>query len=148
MVLRVGAEQDIPAMCQIRKQQLIDEGIAPDSDIDSELHRYFTEKIANGSLVEWLVEENGRVIATAAIAFIEFPPSYNNPSGIRGYITNMYTAPDRRGEGIASMMLNKLTEEAKKRGVHRIWLSASSLGKPVYKRFGFEEADRCMELNL
>ena len=104
--------------------------------------------MADGSLVEWLLEEDGRIIATAAILFMEFPPTYANQAGIKGYITNMYTDPDYRGKGIASTMLHKLTDEAKKRGVRHIWLHASNHGKPVYKRIGFTETDRFMELNL
>ena len=102
-------------MCEMRKQQLIQSGINPKTDIDAELYRFFTDKLDDGSLVEWMLEENGKVIATAGILFIEFPPSYRNPTGVRGYITNMYTAPEYRGKGIASSMLRKLIEEAKKR---------------------------------
>ena len=39
-------------------------------------------------------------------------------------------------------------EEAKARSVFRICLRASDLGKPVYKKFGFEESERWMELDL
>ena len=148
MDFRIGTKQDIPVMCRIRKQQLIDEGINPEIGIDKELLCYFEKKISDGSLVEWLLEENGEVIATAAILFIEFPPTYINHSGVKGYITNMYTHPDYRGNGIASTMLSKLTNEAKKRDVKCVWLHASNLGKPVYERFGFTETDRYMELRL
>ena len=148
MDYRIGTKQDIPVMCRIRKQQLIDEGINPDTDIDQELLCYFEKRMADGSLVEWLLEENGKIIATAAIAFMEFPPTYTNQSGIKGYITTMYTDPDYRGRGIASGMLNRLKDEAKKRGVKHIWLHASALGKPVYKRFGFAETNQYMELKL
>ena len=148
MEYRIGTAQDIPVMCRIRKQQLIDEGIQPEINIDKELQRFFEKKTADGSLVEWLLEDNGKIVATAAILFIEFPPTYTNQAGVKGYITNMYTDPDYRGKGIASAMLDKLSDEAKKRGVTRLWLHASRLGKPVYRRFGFAETDTFMELNL
>ena len=148
MLYRLAGEQDIPVLCQIRKQQLIDEGGTPVPGTDEELFRYFTNKFADGSLVEWVLEEDGQIIATAAIAFMEFPPSYTNRTGLRGYITNMYTAPAYRGRGIAGGMLNRLKDEAVKRSVHSILLHASRLGKPVYQKFGFAEADQWMELKL
>lgn len=148
MDYRIGTKQDIPVMCQIRKQQLIDEGIDPVTNIDEELLRFYEDKLADGSLVEWMLEENGKIIATAAILFIEFPPTYTNMTGVKGYITNMYTAPEYRGKGIASQLLDKLIDEADQRGIHQIWLRASSLGKSVYKRFGFAETDGYMELNM
>ena len=148
MLYRLATEQDIPVLCKIRKQQLIDEGGTPIPGIDEELLRYFTDKLADGSLVEWVLEDDGQIIATAAIAFMDFPPSYTNRTGLRGYITNMYTAPACRGKGIASAMLDRLKQEAEKRAVHSILLHASALGKPVYKRFGFVESDQWMELRL
>ena len=41
--------------------------------------------------------------------------------------------PEYRGKGIASSMLQKLIEEARKRSVFRICLRASEMGKSVYK---------------
>ena len=148
MNYRLGTKQDIPILCQLRKQQLIDEGLEASINIDEELNRYFEEKIGDGSLVEWLLEVDGTIIATAAILFIEFPPSFTNQTGMKGYITNMYTAADYRGQGISTTLLSKLVEEAKKRGVHQIFLSASTLGKPVYQKFGFVEADYYMTLEV
>ena len=148
MDYRKATEQDIGILCRIRKQQLIDEGISPSIDIDAELERYFTDRIKDGSLVEWLLVDHETVIATAAIVFMDFPPSYTYKSGIRGYITNMYTAPEYRGRGIATSMLDKLMDEARKRSVHKIWLGASRLGRPVYKKFGFDESSEWMEMNL
>ena len=45
MEYRLAVEEDIDELCQIRKQQLIDEGISPSVDIDDELHRYFKGSI-------------------------------------------------------------------------------------------------------
>lgn len=41
MIYRKATKQDIPQLCQIRKQQLIDEGIPPSIDIDKDLLRFF-----------------------------------------------------------------------------------------------------------
>jgi GNAT superfamily N-acetyltransferase len=98
--------------------------------------------------VEWVAEENNVIIATAAIVFYEFPPSYTNESGIKGYITNMYTAPAYRGRGIAASLLDKLRTEAKERKVQLLWLNASKMGRPVYQRLGFKDSYDWMELRL
>ena len=148
MKYRLCTKDDIPLMCQMRKQQLMREGVDTRIDLDPDMYRFFTDKMADGSLVEWFLEENGEVIATAGILFIEMPPSYNNPTGIRGYITNMYTAPEYRRKGIATSMLSKLMEEAKARSVNRICLRASEQGRPVYEKFGFKGSEKWMELDL
>ena len=148
MNYRLCTKDDIPLMCEMRKRQLMREGIDLSVDLDADLFRFFTDKMTDGSLVEWFLEEDGEVIATAGILFIEFPPAYHNHTGIRGYITNMYTAPEYRRKGIATSMLRKLMEEAKARSVNRICLRASDMGTPVYEKFGFKESGKWMDLDL
>lgn len=148
MKYRKATAEDVQSLCLIRKKQLMDEGITPSTNIDDELGDYFLAKLKDDSLVEWLLEENGSIIATAAVAFMEFPPTYTNPSGIKGYITNMYTSPTHRGKGIAMALLQKLVDEAKGRGVRKLCLGASEMGRPVYRRFGFSEMDGWMEMEL
>ena len=148
MEYREASIQDIDELVMLRKRQLADEGIKPDIKIDDELAAYFTKHLNDASLVEWLVEDDGSIIATAAIVFMEFPPTYTNRTGVKGYITNKYTNPLYRGKGIATKMLDKLVLEARTRGVKKIWLGASEMGRPVYEKFGFIETNECMELTL
>lgn len=148
MIYRLATIHEINTLADLRKQQLADEGISEDKDIDVELHNFFMKKMKDGTLVEWVAEENNVIIATAAIVFYEFPPSYTNESGIKGYITNMYTAPAYRGRGIAVSLLNKLITEAKERKVEHLWLSASKMGRPVYRKIGFKDSYDWMDLHI
>lgn len=146
MVYRVATMDDIEILAELRKKQLIDEGCTPNVNMDDELIHFFQAKMKDQSLVEWVAEDNNEIVATGAIIFFEFPPSFSNKSGMRGYIANMYTAPEYRGRGIAVSMLDKLVEEAKKRNVAGLWLIASKMGRPVYLKYGFEEAEDWMNL--
>ena len=92
-----------------------------------------------GQLEEWICEDGGRIIATGAIIYYNFPPSYTNRGGLKGYVTNIYTDPDYRGRKIASKILEMLEKRMRERGVYRIWLEASVWGKPVYEKYGFSE---------
>ncbi len=145
---RKAVREDIPNLIELRKQQLIDEGQKPDADINDELYKYFHDRFDEDSLVECIAEEDGTIKGTAAILFLGFPPGFTNPSGIKGYVTNMYTVPEWRGKGIATEMLSRLTDEAKRRGVSVILLSASNMGTPVYQKFGFKRANEWMQLKL
>ncbi len=148
MEYRKACAADIPLLAELRKKQLADEGIAPDKDIDAELVRFFSEKLADGTLVQWLVEDAGKVVACAAVVFYDFPPTYTNRTGRKAYVTNMYTAPAHRGRGIGTALLDVLAEEARRAGVAKMWLGASRLGRPVYQKFGFRQTDEWMELDL
>ncbi len=55
----------------------------------------------------------------------------------------MRTSPDRRGSGVASMMLEHIFAEAKARGVSRLSLETGSTppfepARRLYQKFGFE----------
>lgn len=148
MIYRKASSVDTGKLVEIRKLQLIDEGIEPTIDIDDELTDFFENKLADGSLVEWVVEDKNEIVATAAIVFYQFPPTYTNKTGWKGYITNMYTRNDYRKQGIATMLLEKLVEEAKRRGVKKLWLGASKLGRPVYEKFGFRETGEWLDMDI
>ncbi|MFE7083362.1 GNAT family N-acetyltransferase [Priestia megaterium] len=148
MKFRKATFNEIDQLIYLRKKQLVDEGIEPNQEIDTELKEFFTNKISDGSLVEWVVEDNDEIIATGAIVFYEFPPTYTNKSGKKAYITNMYTKESYRGQGIATKLLTKLVAEARTAGIIKIWLGASKLGRPVYEKFGFKETDEWLELDI
>lgn len=147
-MLRKATVEDVPMLCEARRRQLVDEGLDPVIDIDEELRRYFEGALADGTIVEWVLEEEGELVATAALCLMPFLPSYNNPVGTRGYVTNMYTVPSHRGRGIATRMLAVLMDEARGLGLHKVVLQASEMGGPVYERYGFRPSGGWMELDL
>ncbi|WHI60207.1 GNAT family N-acetyltransferase [Mammaliicoccus lentus] len=147
MHIRKATIDDLNIIVKLRKQQLIDEGSNPIIDIDHDLETFFTNVITDESLYQLLAVENEEVIATGAIIYYPFPPSYINQSGERAYVTNIYTHPNFRGRGIAQQIISLLIKDAEVRDIKKIFLAASPLGKPVYKKLGFEEAPEWMEIN-
>ena len=145
MKFRTAELTDIVEISEIRKKQIQDEGQTPDIDIDEDLHRYFEKYMKSGELIEWVAEEEGRIIATAAVVFMDFPPSFTNKSGRTGYVANVYTADSYRGRGIAGQLLEKVEQEAKERGITKMILHASALGRKAYLKSGYEDVDFEME---
>ena len=148
MEFRRAELKDIDQLAAIRKKQLTDEGQTPDVDMDRELARYFTEKMESGELVEWVAEEDGEIVATAAIVFMDMPPAFTNPTGRKGYVANMYTAEAYRGRGLAGKMMELLEQEARDRGVDQLMLHASKMGRKAYVKSGFRETDTLMEKKI
>ncbi len=148
MKFRRAELADIPLLSEIRKIQLQDEGMPPVSDMDQELYRYFKEKMEQGDLVQWIAEEEGELVATGAIIFMDFPPNFFDVSGRKGYIANMYTADAYRGRGLAGQILERLEAEAKERGVVNLLLFASEAGRRAYVKSGFKETSIFMDKDL
>ena len=148
MRYRKATMNDVAIMIELRKRQLIDEGIEPLITIDGELQSFFERKLTEGTLIQWLVEDQDEVVACGAVLFYEFPPSYTNKTGKRAYIANMFTDEHYRGRGIAKELLAKLVLEVRAAGIWKIWLGASEKGRPVYQKFGFIEGNDYLELDL
>ncbi|CAK7065346.1 MAG: hypothetical protein EUB_03563 [Eubacterium sp.] len=142
MHYRKATIEDLDLLCEIRKRQLIHEGLDPVFSIDDELKAFFRKSFEDNTMIEMLAVENGKIIATGAVVFYAYPPSYSNKTGMSAYITNMFTEPVYRGKGIATKILDMLVREVKSSGVTVIRLRASKFGMPVYKKYGFvEESD-------
>ena len=146
MKYRKATLKDIAQISEIRKKQLQDEGQKPSVNMDKELQQFFKDKMSSGDLIEWIAEDDeGTIIATSAIIFMDFPPSFTNPTGKRGYVANMYTSDEYRGQGIAGKLIKKLEAEARDRGVEMLFLHASDMGRKAYVKSGFTETDTFME---
>jgi len=148
MFKRKAELADVPTLVELRKQQLIDEGLPPISEINKQLTDYFASAIADGSLVSWVIENNGEIIATSGVCFYALPPTYANPTGNVAYITNMYTKPEHRRGGFATELLKTVIDEAKKRGCKIVRLHASEHGKSIYKKAGFADSSGYMALEI
>ena len=62
-------------------------------------------------------------------------------TGITGTLLNVLTYPEHRRKGIATKVIGKIIDEAKKVGVSHINLSATSDGKYLYEKMGFKESN-------
>ena len=144
MNFRIATKEDIPQLVECRARQLIDEGQNPDKDITESNTAYFLEYFESGQMEEWVCEEDGRIVATGAVIYYRFPPSFENGDGLKAYIANIYTDPEYRGRRIAPNMLKILEQRARERNVCELWLEASKWGRPVYEKYGFRQDKRMM----
>ncbi|MCL1806442.1 MAG: GNAT family N-acetyltransferase [Oscillospiraceae bacterium] len=152
MDFRKANSSDVPALMQFRKQQLLEEGLPPGTDpavtIDGELTEYFTSGLADGSFIAWLAADQEAVIASSGLCFYQLPPTFHNPTGKVAYITNMYTLPAYRKQGIASRLFELLLDEARAREYSIVRLHASKDGRNIYAKAGFTDSDGYMTMRL
>lgn len=148
MIFRKATVDEIPELVECRKKQLVDEGQSPDIDITEPNIEFFRERFESGQMEEWVCEDDGKIVATGALIYFDFPPSFVNNGGHKAYISNIYTVPEYRGRGIAPKILEILENIARERGCCRVWLEASDMGKPVYQKCGFDENGMVLMIEL
>ncbi len=138
--------EDIDKIVELRIKLLIEEAAAPTIDIENELKQYFNSEL-NKTVVVVLAEENGEIVATSSVLFQQYPPSFSTKSGMRAYVTNVYTCPEYRRKGISTILMDMLVKEVKKRDVPYIWLWATNEGVPLYKKYGFKNLTNLLTMD-
>ena len=124
-------------------------GLSSDADmriIEAESRRYYLDALVNDQHTAYLALEGDEVVGTGGISYYRVMPTWHNPTGEKAYIMNMYTRPDCRRRGIAMGMLDRLVGDAKARGVAAIALEATRIGRTLYLKYGFIQAESEMEL--
>ena len=121
-----------------------------DSDqLRKELIEYFSGALSNQSVIAWIAEYKNRIVSTSTLVLWHAPPTYTGlgKKGLRGYILNMYTEKAFRKNGIASILLDKLINEAKALNLEYVHLHSTEDGIRIYRKQGFRET-KFPELNL
>lgn len=107
--------------------------------IGSQLRQYYAKHLNHDFFAAFMEDENGNIASTAFLVIFEKPANLSWPTGKTAMFLNVLTYPEHRKKGYATSIMKFLIEEAKKQGVSYIELSASELGKSVYKKLGFQE---------
>ena len=145
ITIRVAALADIPDLVRLRR--LMFESMGYDDldtlDAGDEAARtYFGRAIPSGQFKGWLAfAPGGEAIGSGGAVIDRHPPGPNNLTGETGYIMNICTAPAYRRRGIARRMMQVIIAWLKERGIQRITLHASDIGRPLYQQLGFSESN-------
>ncbi len=140
--IRLAGETDIPELVRLRLAYFDEEfGTLPaetDARIRAQLPLFFAEHL-NRDCFGFLAstEPDGTPCACALLSCSAMPPNPRFPEGRRGYVLGVYTEPAHRGKGCATMLMQRLLEEAKRMKLNLVSLSASEMGRPIYEKLGF-----------
>jgi ribosomal protein S18 acetylase RimI-like enzyme len=151
--LRRATERDLDTLIEYRIMFLKDSYGDPSPEVESRLKislkKYFSAALKEGLYISWIAEYKDKPIGFSGMVFREQPGNFDIPNGKTGYILNIFTLPEYRKNGIASMLMSKLIEEGRARNLDRLELRATNDGEPVYRNIGFVEPhDLPMELDL
>jgi GNAT superfamily N-acetyltransferase len=123
-------DRELPAGIEIRPGTMVEAG--PVNDAAYGLDRVWETALAGEPTVEvrWMLAvQDGRPIACAGAVDV----------GADVCITGVATHPDHQGFGLASLLIARLIDEARERGLETATLQASRAGAPVYAKLGFRD---------
>lgn len=142
-------EKELNTFIHMRINQLREEGAKEEIDLVPALNEYYTRHMADGTFVSWLALDEGNIIGTSGMSFVEKPPYFGCPSGKIGLLSSsMYTDPEYRRRGIAKELLSRVIDDAREYGCGTIQITASDMGVKLYTDFGFVHNGNFMQYKL
>lgn len=94
------------------------------------------------------VTDGGEVVAGAGLALLEWGPSRGDSQPYRARVVNVWTHPDWRRQGLARELVTLCLQAAHGRGLTRVSLGTSEMGRALYEALGFRARGTEMELVL
>ena len=111
--------------------------------------REFLERAFASSLwTVWVAAAAGQVISQVFIQRIEKVPRPVRVQPAFGYVTNVFTRPAYRNQGVGAELMRRVQGWAKEQGLEMLVLWPSKKAVPFYRRAGFEHPTDAMEMPL
>lgn len=150
-VAYLGALDDLSLL--IEHRMLMWRDIYPDLSKSLEDHRNLTqnwiqEKLLEKKLIPLMVRTlSGEVAGSGCILIQEDQPRPDMNKLEYPYLLSMYTLPEYRKMGVASLIITEAIKWSKDNGYDRISLHASNQGRTLYENLGFKQTNE-MRLKL
>ncbi len=103
-----------------------------------------TQLMPDNSCAAWIADSNGKPVASGAVTFISTVPVPEDPTLEVGFLHSVFTEKSFRAQGIASTLLDHILDHCRSRGICRVQLHASTVGRSVYQKKGFQPLDNVM----
>lgn len=141
-------EKEVDIFMDMRITQLREEGATEDFDLKPALADYYHRHMKDGTFVSWLAVDNGKIVGTSGMSFVEKPPYFGCPNGKIGLLSSMFTCKEYRRQGIAKELLTRVVNEAREYGCGVVQITASDMGVLLYEDFGFVKNGNFLQYNL
>jgi len=151
MIYRLAGEADLPALAQMRwdfRNEFKPQDTMPEAEFLPGCLDFLRQGFASGRWAYWIAEEDGQIVAQAFVQIVpKLPDLYHFERGF-GYVTNVYTRPVYRNQGIGAKLMEHLQAWADEHDLEFLILWPTERAVPFYGRAGFHPAKRILEYRL
>jgi GNAT superfamily N-acetyltransferase len=99
---------------------------------------FFDWAIGQATLAPLVAERDGVIVGTGV----------GSAHGPVGWVGTIFVEPARRGSGLGRAMTRAVNDELEARGCRTLVLIATSMGRPVYEREGFDVLDEQVRFSI
>ena len=148
ITIRQATVADVPDLVRLRRVMFEAMGFDDPAQLDGAAAAYFAEAIPAGRFHGWLaVTSANEAVGSGGAVIDRHPPGPGNLSGRVWYIMNVVTVPRYRLQGVARRIMQAMLAWLAERGIERVALHTTEMGKPLYEELGFVDSNE-MKLKL
>jgi len=96
----------------------------------------------------FVADEGGASVGMAWLATLERVPGPGVWRRLGGAVQSVYVLPEHRGHGLGSALVQAVVSEARSNGLGYLIVHPSERAFPLYRRLGFGESGRVLELRF
>ena len=138
---RLATEADTETLARIRWDAWLEHGQDP-AEVDqatfvAECGEILKQRLLSRQWTYWLATLEGEIISQIFIQRIAKVPKPSKLQDAYGYVTNVYTLPPYRGQGIGSRLLAQVKAWAREQDLEFLILWPAEESIPFYERAGF-----------
>lgn len=140
VVIRTATVDDVAELAELRRTFTLEDATGAETlrdDFEKSFAHIVSSGIESGQWIVWVAVKDGAIVSHAFVGTIEKIPRPIVEHGAIGYVTNVYTRPEFRGQGIGGRVLDAVTAWALESHTELliVWPSEASLAH--YGRHGF-----------
>lgn len=149
---RLAVESDAPVLAEMRWTWRTGEDggravVSRERYLD-QCAAFVRQGLAEGSWICWVAEVEGQIVSHIFVRRVRKVPKPNRLHDEIGYVTNVYTRPAYRGQGIGSALLERVVQWAKDRELDVLFVWPSEQAVPFYERAGFRADNEILECQV
>ena len=148
MTIRIALVTDAAVVADLARRTFYDTFAATNDPGDMALHLaqsygidQQTRELSDRDITTLLVEEDGSAIAYAQLRGDHVPDCVAGPDPIE--LWRFYVDRDWHGRGIAQSLMDRVKDEARRRGAKTLWLGVwerNDRARAFYRKCGFTDA--------
>ena len=151
---RVEPTLDVGLCVDLRMDFFAAMGIVMEPDAAGEMRQanlaYFQQGVGDGSVGVWVAWVGEELAGCVMLQEQRMIPNRAVPTGRTGMVLNVHVLDGFRRRGIGEALMLEVQAEGVRRGLDRLDLKASEMGKALYRRLGWGDprGGRPMEFSL
>ena len=152
IIYRMAAEADVGALALMRWDFRLEESPGrPRHDQASFLDAcsdFLRQGLAEQRWTYWIAQHDALLVAHIFIQRIPKVPKPNRLDDALGYVTNVYTRPGYRGQGIGTQLMAHVLQWAGEQDLESLIVWPSETSVRFYQRAGFQGSSDMLEYTV